>query len=241
MARPFRTTLMSVLVTAVLGGFGYASVECSAWGQTNGPSGGNEPAQPKPPAHAAEPQFVNPTHSMGKGAQEENSLDQYTEANADRLIKTPVTSQFPGGISINPDLPNPVANDPDAPNRGMRDFADFNCVGCHAPNGGGGMGPSLSDRVFIYGSKPSQIFLTIVQGRPHGMPAWGERLPPNVVWDLVAYIQSIHRPPKGEWGRTISATDPEIEQVPAEFGYSTQPWQHTEPFGYGQNPEGRKQ
>jgi cytochrome c oxidase cbb3-type subunit 3 len=114
-------------------------------------------------------------------------------------------------------MPNPVANDPDAANRGMRYFTELNCVGCHAPNGGGGMGPALSDRVFIYGSKPEQIFLSIVQGRPRGMPTWGGRLPDSVVWDLVAYVEQISQAPNSEWGRTISPTMPKIEQVPAEY------------------------
>ena len=36
-------------------------------------------------------------------------------------------------------------------------------------------------------------------------------------------------------------TSPKIEQVPAEYQLNTRPWEHTQPFGYGQNPEGRKQ
>jgi cytochrome c oxidase cbb3-type subunit 3 len=178
---------------------------------------------------------------MGKGAGEQNSLDQFSAANADTLLKVPVSPLSPGGVSLAPNLPNPVANDPDAANRGMRYFIQFNCVGCHAPNGGGGMGPALSNRSFIYGSKPEQIFLSIVQGRPRGMPSWGGRLPDSVVWDLVAYVQLISQAPDTEWGRTVSATSPKIEQVPAEYQLSTRPWDHTQPFGYGQNPQGRKQ
>jgi cytochrome c oxidase cbb3-type subunit 3 len=189
----------------------------------------------------APPQFVNPTHSMGKSAAEQNSLEQLTGSSSDLLLKSPVSNLHPGGIKLSPNMPNPVANDPDAANWGMRYFIAMNCVGCHAPNGGGGMGPALSNRVFIYGSSPSQIYLSIVQGRPRGMPSWGTALPDSVVWDLVAYIESISRAPKTEWGTTVSATSPKIEQVPAEYQTSTRPWDHTEPFSYGQNPEGRKQ
>jgi cytochrome c oxidase cbb3-type subunit 3 len=231
----FRLVLVcSAVVLPVLAGL------FSAAAQTPGSS--SEPGPPKPPgANSSPSQFVNPTHSMAKGAGEENSLDQFSSANSDLLLKMAVSGLHPGGVNISPDIPNPVANDPDAANRGMRDFTDFNCVGCHAPNGGGGMGPSLSNRVFIYGSKPAQIYLSIAQGRPHGMPSWGGRLPDSVIWDLVAYIQQISRAPTTEWGQTVSPTSPKIEQVPAEFQLSTQPWQHTQPFSYGQNPEGRKQ
>jgi hypothetical protein len=54
-------------------------------------------------------------------------------------------------------------------------------------------------------------------------------------------IQQISQAPNTEWGQTISPTSPKIEQVPAEFQLSTRPWQHTQPFGYGQNPQGRSQ
>ena len=40
-----------------------------------------------------------------------------------------------------------------------------------------GMGPALSEGQFIYGSSPANLFLSIYQGRPNGMPAWGEILP----------------------------------------------------------------
>jgi cytochrome c oxidase cbb3-type subunit 3 len=204
--------------------------------------GDTQPESSKPPgAGSSSVEFVSPMHSMGKGAGEENALDQFAAANADTMLKVPVSGLYPGGVSIGPDMPNPAANDPDAANRGMRDFTDLNCVGCHAPNGGGGMGPSLSNRVFIYGSKPAQIYLSIVQGRPHGMPSWGGRLPDSVVWDLVAYVQQISQAPESEWGTTVSPTSPKIEQVPAEYQVSTHPWDSTQPFGYGQNPEGRKQ
>lgn len=56
-------------------------------------------------------------------------------------------------------------------------------VGCHAANGGGGMGPALSEGRFIYGSNPANLFLSIYQGRPNGMPAWGEILPESTIWE----------------------------------------------------------
>src|ERR1051326_1364288 len=55
---------------------------------------------------------------------------------------------------------------------GKRLFQWYNCVGCHA-NGGGGMGPPLMDAKWIYGSEPENIYATIVEGRPNGMPSFG--------------------------------------------------------------------
>jgi cytochrome c oxidase cbb3-type subunit III len=154
------------------------------------------------------------------------------------LLQVPVSPLFPGGVPFPPPVANPAAGDPDAVDRGMQAFNSMNCVGCHAPNGGGGMGPALSERQFIYGREPANIYLSIRQGRPNGMPAWGEMLPDNAVWDLVAYITSISDAPQTGWGQTISRSpsSPSIQQVPAELVTSAKPWTHTEPFGEGRKP-----
>ncbi len=73
---------------------------------------------------------------------------------------------------------------------GKRLFNWMNCSGCHA-NGGGGMGPALMDDVWIYGFEPEQIYKTIVEGRPNGMPSFRDRLTAQQVWQLVAYVRSL--------------------------------------------------
>ncbi len=155
---------------------------------------------------------------------------------ASRLLHVPVVNLQPGGVQERPKISNPDADDPQAAQRGMDYFAQMNCVGCHAANGAGGMGPALSNAKFIYGSAPENIYLTILQGRPNGMPAWGGLLPDQVIWDLVAYIRGISKEPAGEWGKTTSAGGFTVEQVPAEFKSTPTPWQYTEPFTSGQPP-----
>jgi cytochrome c oxidase cbb3-type subunit III len=73
---------------------------------------------------------------------------------------------------------------------GKRLFDAYNCSGCHA-HGGGGMGPPLMDDEWIYGSHPANIFETIVEGRPNGMPAFRNKIADQQVWQLVAYVQSM--------------------------------------------------
>jgi cytochrome c oxidase cbb3-type subunit 3 len=73
---------------------------------------------------------------------------------------------------------------------GKRLFSAFNCTGCHA-NGGGGIGPALMDAKWIYGYEPEQIYSSIVEGRPDGMPAFGGRIPSQQVWQLVSYIDAL--------------------------------------------------
>jgi cytochrome c oxidase cbb3-type subunit 3 len=154
------------------------------------------------------------------------------------FMEVPVSHLFPGAAPHRPAIKNPVQGDPRALERGMRYFINFNCVGCHADNGGGGMGPALSNNVFIYGSQPENIYLSIFQGRPNGMPAWGAVLPDAVIWDLVTYIGKLSNEPNPEWGRTFSASplSPKVEQIPSEIATTTDPWSSTTTFKSGQKP-----
>jgi cytochrome c oxidase cbb3-type subunit 3 len=162
---------------------------------------------------------------------------------ASALLRVPVSGIYPGGAAtgLNVNMPNPLANDPDAVQRGMKDFDAFNCSGCHMANAGGGMGPSLSDDIWIYRSSPANIYLDIVQGRQAGMPAFGAMLPDRTVWELVAYIQSISEKPGAAFGTTTSADpqSPSIEQVPAGRMQTATPWKFTEPMPKnGEKPGG---
>lgn len=85
---------------------------------------------------------------------------------------------------------SPYDNNAYAISEGKQLYNQFNCVGCHS-NGGGGMGPPLMDYKWIYGSDPSSVFATIVEGRPNGMPSWRGRIPNYEVWRLVAYVRSL--------------------------------------------------
>ncbi|MCW2283991.1 cytochrome c oxidase cbb3-type subunit 3 [Rhodoblastus acidophilus] len=170
----------------------------------------------------------------------ENALTP-TRAGAYPILSVPVSHLRPGQPPPPPQVTNPAGDDPQAAQRGMRYFISFNCVGCHAPNGGGGMGPSLSDVKSIYGAEPANLFLSIYQGRPNGMPAWGGSLPESVIWDLVAYVRSIGQKPDGNFGQTISRTpaSPQKQQTPAEFVQTANPWAFTEPFGNGKKPDAK--
>ena len=77
-----------------------------------------------------------------------------------------------------------------AVNQGKRLFRWYNCNGCHA-QGGGNMGPPLMDDKWLYGHGPADVYASIVQGRPSGMPAFGGRIPEDQLWQLVAYVRSL--------------------------------------------------
>jgi cytochrome c oxidase cbb3-type subunit III len=80
---------------------------------------------------------------------------------AGAFMQVPVSHLAPGASPSRPAIKNPAQGDPQATNRGMQYFVNFNCNGCHADNGGGGMGPSLSNNIFNYGSEPENIYLSI--------------------------------------------------------------------------------
>jgi cytochrome c oxidase cbb3-type subunit 3 len=131
------------------------------------------------------------------------AVEDRLPASPSRTVLVPATTLFPGAARVDPAIENPYAGDAAAIAAGGRHFAAFNCAGCHAPLGGGGMGPPLSDSEWIYGDEPAQIFLTIVHGRPQGMPAFGSMLPGRAIWELVAYIDTLD----------------EIDEPAAELGF----------------------
>ncbi|MGH9564212.1 MAG: c-type cytochrome [Terracidiphilus sp.] len=89
---------------------------------------------------------------------------------------------------------DPFLHDPVALQDGRRLFNWYNCSGCHGGHAGGGMGPSLRDPGWLYGSRDDQIFDSISQGRSKGMPSWGTKIPQDQIWELVAYIKSMGTP-----------------------------------------------
>ena len=170
----------------------------------------------------------------GTGAGE---LPKYANR-SEALLAVPVTGIRPGALPAPEDVQNPFGHDPGAVERGMKDFIAFNCVGCHAPNGAGGMGPALSNGKWLHGSSAANIYLSIYQGRSNGMPAWGGTLPSNVIWELVSYLQSISQAPDQQFGHTISLAprSPAIEQVPAQDIETATPWKYTQPINSGHKP-----
>ncbi len=66
------------------------------------------------------------------------------------------------------------------------------CVACHTANGGGNIGPNLTDNAWINGGRATQIYRTVLEGVPaRGMPAWGAQLGENKVQAVTAYLLTI--------------------------------------------------
>ena len=74
--------------------------------------------------------------------------------------------------------------------QGKRLYSWFGCKSCHG-NGGGGIGPSFLDGWWYYGPEMVSIFASIRDGRPHGMPAFRDKMTSEQIWQLAGYVQTI--------------------------------------------------
>jgi len=103
--------------------------------------------------------------------------------------------------------------------QGGRWYKAFNCNGCHAAGGGGGMGPALIDDQWRYGGSIDQIHATIVEGRPNGMPAWRDKLTDVQAWQLSAYVRAMSgnvRKDAAPSRREGMAAGPPMTQMPEQ-------------------------
>ncbi|MBX7117848.1 MAG: c-type cytochrome [Gemmatimonadaceae bacterium] len=70
---------------------------------------------------------------------------------------------------------------------------ETNCAACHRADGGGLIGPNLTDDAWIHGGQPAQIHVTVTQGvLAKGMPSWERLLKPEQVDAVIAYVLSLH-------------------------------------------------
>jgi cytochrome c oxidase cbb3-type subunit III len=121
----------------------------------------------------------------------EDRILRQPPAGAYTLNAVQVSGLNPGAHSTDTPPPsNMYQESAYAVSEGQKLFNQYNCSGCHA-HGGGGMGPPLMDNYWIYGSEPANIFATIMQGRPNGMPSFRNRIPEYQAWEIAAYVRSL--------------------------------------------------
>ena len=84
-----------------------------------------------------------------------------------------------------------LAKDPAKVEAGKVVYTTY-CVPCHRPDGGGLIGPNLTDDFWIHGGRPTDIMRTVVEGvLAKGMPNWGKMLKPDQVEGVVGYMQTL--------------------------------------------------
>ncbi|MEC3908312.1 cbb3-type cytochrome c oxidase N-terminal domain-containing protein [Tamlana sp. 2201CG12-4] len=67
---------------------------------------------------------------------------------------------------------------------------DTNCVACHMADGGGGIGPNLTDKHWILGGDIKSVFKTVSEGgrSGKGMIAWKTQLKPLEIAQVSSYV-----------------------------------------------------
>jgi cytochrome c oxidase cbb3-type subunit 3 len=103
---------------------------------------------------------------------------------------------------------NPYHGNTEAIAKGAETWATI-CTACHLPTGAGLVGPSLVDPYWKYGHSDAELFATVSEGRPLGMPAWGPQLGTEKIWQVLAYLETL---PKSD---TPGIGSPEYEAAKA--------------------------
>lgn len=70
---------------------------------------------------------------------------------------------------------------------------ETNCAACHRADGGGAIGPNLTDDHWILGGGIKNVFKTITKGGRDGkgMVAWGGNLKPSEIQQVASYVLSL--------------------------------------------------
>ena len=116
-----------------------------------------------------------------------------------------------------------LLTDKDALAKG-KEIYDMNCAACHRADGGGQIGPNLTDAQWILGGGIKPIFSTITNGGRDGkgMVAWRGTLKPREIQHVASYIISLQgsapkdaKAPEGDltWTGQPSAPAPGVSTI----------------------------
>ncbi|MEL6812214.1 MAG: cbb3-type cytochrome c oxidase N-terminal domain-containing protein [Bacteroidota bacterium] len=117
-----------------------------------------------------------------------------------------------------------LLTDPGDLNAGKTIFTD-NCVACHKADGGGGIGPNLTDEYWILGGGIKNVFNTISEGGRDGkgMISWKNDLKPLEMAQVASYLLQFQgttpaepKAPEGEiWTDPNLPSGTDSESIPA--------------------------
>lgn len=96
--------------------------------------------------------------------------------------------------AVRAELPseNPFHGDASAIAEGKETFATI-CAACHLADGTGLVGPSLVDGEWKYGGSDADLYESVADGRPLGMPPWGAQLGSEKIWKVLAFMETLPR------------------------------------------------
>lgn len=92
------------------------------------------------------------------------------------------------------------------------------CAVCHAKDGGGGVGPNLTDYYWLHGNSIADVFSTIKYGVPaKGMISWKDQMSPAQIQEVASYILTLEgtepanpKEPQGDFMERVDVAEEEI-------------------------------
>jgi mono/diheme cytochrome c family protein len=144
--------------------------------------------------NAGAPADTSAVNASASSTSPEQNADSHLLVAGDSLRLIEHQEILPAGfpLLIKPlPIKNPYEGDKTAIASGAQLFIGYNCLDCHGADGSGAMGPSFQDGRWHFGGAPGDVFESIYQGRPDGMPAWGGRISNEQIWMLTAYVRSL--------------------------------------------------
>ena len=133
------------------------------------------------------------------------------EAKAGEELKVAALTQFEANLTkLEPSKEQAILA------RGSQVYTTY-CAPCHRPDGGGLVGPNLTDDYWIHGASYHESLKTIINGVPEkGMLSWRGVLKPDEVQAVASFIYTLRgtQPPNAKPAENVA---PPPSTGPSEF------------------------
>jgi cytochrome c oxidase cbb3-type subunit 3 len=149
-------------------------------------------------------------HVLGLGNLQ--AAEYVNEMKAGQALKNAAMSKFEAGIpTLQP------STDPMVIEQGRQIYAKL-CAPCHRADGGGLVGPNLTDSYWIHGSNFCDNVSVIWNGVPaKGMITWKNFLKPDDVYSVASYIYTLRGAKLATPGKPPENLAPAQSAAPSQF------------------------
>lgn len=118
------------------------------------------------------------------------SWSQYQDYDAEVAASAPVVTAS-AAVAV-PPAANPFSGQAEEIAEGKVHYHQM-CASCHGESGEGGIGPGLVGPQFVYGGGDGELYTSVMEGRPGGMPPFKDSLGEKKTWEVLAYVESLKK------------------------------------------------